>query len=412
MTADVMATLEQARADLAALRLFDLDHGPRAWTVAAGLPLYVALFGRDTLTAGWQAVDPRPRDHEPARCTCWRKCRARASTTGATSSPARCCTRRTPVRCRCSNSTRARRSYSSITTSGLYAFIVAELWHWTGDKDLVRPFIEPALRALQWLDRYGDLDGDGFYEYQTRSPMGPRNQALEGLARRDRRTRTARWSSRRSRRARSRDSSTSPSCTSRRRSGASASASSRAALSRSGRAEEALQRGVLDGGRRLLRAGARRAEAAGALDRRRIAGHCIAAAITDASLVERTADRLFATISSAAGASGRSRPNIRATTPTAITSARSGPSSTGRSRSASCATACTTASSRSRARSSKPRRCSSITACRSSSAAIRATDEHPFPGHLSERELAAGVVGVVGASRCCRRCSASIRTRR
>src|SRR5262249_14822824 len=40
---------------LAALRLFDLDQGNRSWVTAAGLPIYIALFGRDTLTAGWQA---------------------------------------------------------------------------------------------------------------------------------------------------------------------------------------------------------------------------------------------------------------------------------------------------------------------------------------------------------------------
>ncbi|MGH7956688.1 MAG: glycogen debranching N-terminal domain-containing protein, partial [Opitutaceae bacterium] len=51
----VLATLEQARRDLAALRLYDLDHGERAWVPAAGLPIYLALFGRDTLTAAWQA---------------------------------------------------------------------------------------------------------------------------------------------------------------------------------------------------------------------------------------------------------------------------------------------------------------------------------------------------------------------
>jgi len=39
----------------ALLPLYDLDHAPRAWTVAAGLPVYVALFGRDSLTAAWQA---------------------------------------------------------------------------------------------------------------------------------------------------------------------------------------------------------------------------------------------------------------------------------------------------------------------------------------------------------------------
>ena len=52
----------------------------------------------------------------------------------------------------------------------------AELWHWTGDKDLVRPFVEPALKALRWLDEYGDGDRDGFHEYQTRSEQGVRNQ--------------------------------------------------------------------------------------------------------------------------------------------------------------------------------------------------------------------------------------------
>ena len=165
-----LTTLARARADLAALHLGDVD------TVAAGLPLYIALFGRDTLTAGWQAAllgpelmagtlktlaalqgtrDDPWRDEQPGKMI-------HEAHTGPLSML---------------NRNPRGRSYSSITTSGLYPFIVAELWHWTGDKALVRPFIDPALRALQWLDRHGDLDGDGFYEYQTRSPMAPRHQA-------------------------------------------------------------------------------------------------------------------------------------------------------------------------------------------------------------------------------------------
>jgi glycogen debranching enzyme len=176
MAGDVMTTLEQARIDLASLRLFDLDRDPRAWTLAAGLPLYDALFGRDTLTAGWQVSILGPeimtgtlhalsaaqgtreddwRDEQPGKML-------HEAHTGPLSML---------------NYNPRGRSYSSITTSGLYAFIAAELWHWTGDKNVVRPFIEPALRALQWLDRYGDIDGDGFYEYRTRSPMGPKHQA-------------------------------------------------------------------------------------------------------------------------------------------------------------------------------------------------------------------------------------------
>jgi glycogen debranching enzyme len=50
------------------------------------------------------------------------------------------------------------------------------LWHWTGDKELVKSILEPTLKSLQWLDRYGDLTQDGFYDYQTRSIQGNTNQ--------------------------------------------------------------------------------------------------------------------------------------------------------------------------------------------------------------------------------------------
>jgi hypothetical protein len=36
----VIAALEQAKRDLAALRLHDVEHGERAWTMTAGLPVY------------------------------------------------------------------------------------------------------------------------------------------------------------------------------------------------------------------------------------------------------------------------------------------------------------------------------------------------------------------------------------
>ena len=176
MTAGVITTLEQARADLASLRLFDLDHTPRAWTVAAGLPLYVALFGRDTLTTGWQAGLLGPEImtgtlHALAALQGTREDDRRDEQPGKMLHEAHT----GPLSALGLNP--RDRSYGSITTSGLYAFIVAELWHWTGDKDLIRPLIEPALRGLQWLERYGDPDGDGFYEYRSRSPFGPVHQA-------------------------------------------------------------------------------------------------------------------------------------------------------------------------------------------------------------------------------------------
>jgi glycogen debranching enzyme len=36
---------------------------------------------------------------------------------------------------------------------------------------------EPATKAIEWIDRYGDLDGDGFVEYARRADGGLRNQS-------------------------------------------------------------------------------------------------------------------------------------------------------------------------------------------------------------------------------------------
>ena len=170
----VRGALEQAKYDLAALRLYDLDTSERAWTMAAGLPLYLALYGRDVLTAGWQAGMLGPemmtgslatlaklqgtrvddwRDEQPGRML-------HEAHTGPLSAL---------------NLNPRARSYGSITTSGLYPFMVAELWHWCGDAELIAPFIEPALRALAWLDRER-LHG-GLYTYQTHSTDGVKHQA-------------------------------------------------------------------------------------------------------------------------------------------------------------------------------------------------------------------------------------------
>jgi glycogen debranching enzyme len=171
----VVGALDRAKHDLAALRLHDFDHGERAWTMAAGLPVYVSLFGRDTLTAAWEAAVVssdmmRGTLAELARwqgteVNDWRDEQPGKMLHQAESGPLATL-----------NVNPLARYYGSITTSGFYPVIVSELWHWTGDKSLVRPFAEAARRSLRWLDEYADRDRDGFYEYETRSEQGLRNQ--------------------------------------------------------------------------------------------------------------------------------------------------------------------------------------------------------------------------------------------
>ena len=53
---------------------------------------------------------------------------------------------------------------------------LAETVRWTGDLELARELLPAAELALQWIDQSGDLDGDGFVEYQRRSRQGLQNQ--------------------------------------------------------------------------------------------------------------------------------------------------------------------------------------------------------------------------------------------
>ena len=55
--------------------------------------------------------------------------------------------------------------------------LLAETWRWTDDAVLATRLREPATKALEWIDRYGDLDGDGFVEYARRADGGLRNQS-------------------------------------------------------------------------------------------------------------------------------------------------------------------------------------------------------------------------------------------
>jgi glycogen debranching enzyme len=67
--------------------------------------------------------------------------------------------------------------YGSQTTGSMFVLGLSELWHWTGDDDLLREHLPFALRAIDWAETLGDSDDDGFLEYDRRSTDGLKNQA-------------------------------------------------------------------------------------------------------------------------------------------------------------------------------------------------------------------------------------------
>ncbi len=64
------------------------------------------------------------------------------------------------------------RYYGSVDATPLFIMLAGEYHERTGDLELIRRLWDSILRALHWIDSYGDLDGDGFVEYQRRSSNG------------------------------------------------------------------------------------------------------------------------------------------------------------------------------------------------------------------------------------------------
>ncbi len=171
----VLRAYEQSVEDFAALRLYDHDFSQDVWLPAAGIPWFVAVFGRDSILASLQALPVHPlfaigtlqklaawqadsddpvRDAEPGKICHEMRVGEWAQFQTVPHSP----------------------YYGTADATPLYLMLLAETHRWMGDAVPLRRFRDTALRCLDWIDVYGDRDGDGFQEYAPRSPSGYRNQ--------------------------------------------------------------------------------------------------------------------------------------------------------------------------------------------------------------------------------------------
>jgi glycogen debranching enzyme len=167
---------ERAIEDFASLRLHEQDSSSDRWMPAAGLPWFMALFGRDSLIASLQAmvaqpavaigtleklarwqsdVDDPERDAEPGKIPHELRVGEWAHFGVVPHRP----------------------YYGTADATPLYLLLLAEQYRWLGDPDALAQFKPVAERCLEWIDRFGDRDGDGFQEYAPRTPKGYRNQA-------------------------------------------------------------------------------------------------------------------------------------------------------------------------------------------------------------------------------------------
>ena len=162
---------DQSIADLAALRIRSGEE--RRPLFAAGMPWFMTVFGRDTAITSLQTM---LLGHELASGALDVLAHLQATEDDPTidAEPGKIVHE---VRNGRAAETWFARYYGSIDATPLFLVLLAETFRWTDDTALVTRLKEPALRALEWVDRYGDRDGDGFLEYERRTERGLANQS-------------------------------------------------------------------------------------------------------------------------------------------------------------------------------------------------------------------------------------------
>jgi glycogen debranching enzyme len=164
----------QALEDMAALRLPMAGTDHMVFLPAAGLPWFVAPFGRDSLIVSLQNTLVYPefacgtldvlgslqakheddyRDAEPGKILHEIRYGELAHFRLIPHTP----------------------YYGTADATPLFLIALHAAWRAVGDRGILERHLETAEGCLSWIDEYGDRDGDGFQEYQTRSPVGYEN---------------------------------------------------------------------------------------------------------------------------------------------------------------------------------------------------------------------------------------------
>ncbi len=169
----VNLTLDRGAGDLRLLMSDGPGDGQRY--VAAGVPWFTTLFGRDALITALEVLSVRPQ-------LAVETLEVLASLQATEDDPERDAEPgKIPHELRSGEMARSgelphRPYYGTVDATPLWLILLGATYDWTGDRALVDRLWPNALRALDWIDRHGDCDGDGFLEYERRSERGLVNQ--------------------------------------------------------------------------------------------------------------------------------------------------------------------------------------------------------------------------------------------
>ncbi len=167
-------TINRSVEDLGALRIFDPDYPDRA-VVAAGAPWFMTVFGRDSLITAWMSlifdsdmalgvvqtlarfqgkeVNPRTEE-EPGRILHEMRFGEAASLSLGGGSI----------------------YYGTVDATPLFVMLVGELLRWGMAKEAIEDILPNVDRAIDWIERFGDKNRDGYVEYMRQTDRGLKNQ--------------------------------------------------------------------------------------------------------------------------------------------------------------------------------------------------------------------------------------------
>jgi glycogen debranching enzyme len=138
---------------------------------AAGVPWFATLFGRDSLITSFQTLSfVRGIAEETLRLLAGRL--GQEYNDERDEEPGKVLHELRVGEPAALGETPFARYYGSVDATPLFLCLLGGYADWSGSLDLFRELRGPAEAALEWIDRYGDLDGDGLVEYQRRSPHG------------------------------------------------------------------------------------------------------------------------------------------------------------------------------------------------------------------------------------------------
>ena len=156
---ELSAVVAAGRADLRALTIpVDELH-----VFGAGSPFFLALFGRDSLVTGIQALLDTP-DRLTDILTVLARRQATTIDDATRAEPGRILHELRLGRAGVFGVAPGTAYYGAVDTAALFVVALGEALRWGASRDTIARLLPAAYAALEWCRRYGDVDGDGFVE--------------------------------------------------------------------------------------------------------------------------------------------------------------------------------------------------------------------------------------------------------